>query len=135
MFCAVVSIGAICSTVNPIATAEEIGAQFADSEAVMLVTIPELIDKCSAAARLASTVRNIVVIGEADGAIPWRELFTHGDTSPAVFIDHAQDVAALPYSSGMSGVLPFFHIYGMVVVMGGAFRTQVPLLRRSTARR
>src|SRR5205085_12446888 len=32
------SLGAIPSTVNPIATAEEIGAQFADSEAVAMIT-------------------------------------------------------------------------------------------------
>jgi acyl-CoA synthetase (AMP-forming)/AMP-acid ligase II len=156
VLCAIASIGAVCSTVNPIATAEEIGAQFADSEAVMLVTIPDLFDKCSAAARLASTVRDIVVIGEHQGAIPLAELFTHGDTVPPVDIDPRQDVAVLPYSSGTSGipkgvmlthrnivanlcqieritevigtgdrvlgVLPFFHIYGMVVVTGGAFR-------------
>lgn len=156
VFMAVASLGAICSTVNPVATAEEIGAQFADSEAAMLVTIPELFDKCSAAARLASTVRHIVVIGEHEGAIPFTSLFTHGDTVPPVDIDPAQDIVALPYSSGTSGipkgvmlthrnlvanllqceaarvsvgpddvvagVLPFFHIYGMVVVMGGALR-------------
>jgi acyl-CoA synthetase (AMP-forming)/AMP-acid ligase II len=156
VFYAAVSIGAICSTVNPIATAEEIGAQFADSEALMIVTIPDLFEKCSAAARLASTVREIVVFGEADGATPYRELFAHGNTPPVVEIDPATDVAALPYSSGTSGipkgvmlthrnlvanlqqmqavtevidsssrvlgVLPFFHIYGMVVVMGGALR-------------
>ena len=156
VFYAVVSIGAICSTVNPIATAEEIGAQFADSQAVLIVTIPELFEKCSDAARLASTVREIVVFGEANGATPYRELFAHGSTPPAVTIDCATDVAALPYSSGTSGipkgvmlthrnlvanlqqmqavtevidsnsrvlgVLPFFHIYGMVVVMGGALR-------------
>ncbi len=156
VFYAVTSLGAICSTVNPIATAEEIGGQFADSEAVMIVTIPEMFEKCSAAARLASMVREIVVFGEAPGAAPYRELFTHGDMPPMVAIDPATDVAALPYSSGTSGipkgvmlthrnlvanlqqmqaitavldhthtvlgVLPFFHIYGMVVVMGGALR-------------
>lgn len=156
VFYAVVSLGAICSTVNPIATAEEIGAQFADSEAMLIFTIPDLFEKCSAAARLASTVREIVVFGEADGATPYRALFEHGDTPPVVPVDPATDVAALPYSSGTSGipkgvmlthrnivanlqqmqaitevidsssrvlgVLPFFHIYGMVVVMGGALR-------------
>ena len=154
VFYAVTVIGAICSTVNPIATAEEIGAQFADSEAVMLVTIPELYDKCETAARLASTVREIVVFGTHDGATPYAELFAHGDTPPVVEIDPGTDVCALPYSSGTSGipkgvmlthrnlvanlcqmdheggmlreddrvigVLPFFHIYGMVVIMGGA---------------
>jgi acyl-CoA synthetase (AMP-forming)/AMP-acid ligase II len=156
VFYAITLLGAICSTVNPIATAEEIGAQFADSEAVMLFTIPDLFEKCSAAARLASTVREIVVFGSVDGATPYASLFAHGDVPPSVEIDPATDVCALPYSSGTSGVpkgvmlthrnlvanlrqcetahmdirsddvmlgvLPFFHIYGMVVVMGGALR-------------
>lgn len=152
VFYAIVSIGAICSTVNPIATAEEIGAQFADSEAIMLFTIPELYDKCEAASRMASTVREIVVFGEHAPAVPYASLFEHGDEYPTVEIDPMHDVCALPYSSGTSGVpkgvmlthrnlvanmeqvhqpdallhdddtvigvLPFFHIYGMVVVMG-----------------
>jgi acyl-CoA synthetase (AMP-forming)/AMP-acid ligase II len=155
-FYAVTTLGAICSTVNPIATAEEIGAQFADSEAVLLITIPDLVEKCSAAARLASTVKEIIVFGEAPGATPYASLFVHGDAPPNVEIDPANDVCALPYSSGTSGipkgvmlthrnlvanlvqceeaqvgmtpedvvigVLPFFHIYGMVVIMGGALR-------------
>jgi acyl-CoA synthetase (AMP-forming)/AMP-acid ligase II len=153
-FYAIATIGAICSTVNPIATAEEIGAQFADSEAIMLITIPDLLEKCRVAARLATTVREIVVFGEAEGATPFSELLAHGDAPPVVHIDPANDVVALPYSSGTSGipkgvmlthrnlvanicqgrgvarmvntddrvvgVLPFFHIYGMVVIMGGA---------------
>ncbi len=152
-FYAIVQIGAICSTVNPIATAEEIGAQFADSEAVALFTIPAMVEKCQVAARLASTVREIYVFGEADGAIPMSALMQHGNTPPHVDIDPANDVAALPYSSGTSGipkgvmlthhnlvanlcqpgaqlpmreddrilgVLPFFHIYGMIVIMSGA---------------
>jgi acyl-CoA synthetase (AMP-forming)/AMP-acid ligase II len=154
VFYAVATLGAICSTVNPIATAEEIGAQFADSEAMMLFTIPELYDKCEAASRLASTVREIAVFGEHEGAVPYAEFFTHGDNPPHVEIDPATDVCVLPYSSGTSGipkgvmlthrnlvanlcqmrypdtmltstdtvvgVLPFFHIYGMVVIMGYA---------------
>jgi acyl-CoA synthetase (AMP-forming)/AMP-acid ligase II len=154
VFYAAASLGAICSTVNPVATAEEIGVQFADSRAVMLVTIPELFEKCQAAAFHAGTVREIVVFGAHDGATPYAALFSHGDTPPAVDIDPATDLAVLPYSSGTSGVpkgvmlthrnlvanmcqtrgpaqilqaddrivgvLPFFHIYGMVVVMGSA---------------
>ncbi|MCC6241958.1 MAG: AMP-binding protein [Gemmatimonadaceae bacterium] len=152
VFFAIASIGAICSTVNPMATAEEIGVQFADSEAVMLFTIPEMYDKCAAAARLASTVREVVVFGTHNEATPYAALFAYGETPPEVEIDPGHDVCALPYSSGTSGipkgvmlthrnlvanmaqivgpeqmvteadtligVLPFFHIYGMVVVMG-----------------
>jgi len=80
-------------------------------------------------------------------------LFDFGSQPPVVGIDPTTDVAALPYSSGTSGipkgvmlthrnlvanltqlssagfvtgddtvvgVLPFFHIYGMVVIMSGA---------------
>ena len=156
VFYAASLIGAIPSTVNPIATAEEIGAQFADSEALMIVTVPELFGKCEAASRLASTVREIVVFGDHDGATPFRNLWAYGNEPPHVSIDPANDLTALPYSSGTSGipkgvmlthrnvvanlcqmqdvvdvlapgdrvlgVLPFFHIYGMVVVMGGALR-------------
>jgi acyl-CoA synthetase (AMP-forming)/AMP-acid ligase II len=156
VFYAASLIGAIPSTVNPIATAEEIGAQFADSEALMIVTIPALFEKCSAAARLASSVKEIVVLGEQQGATPYRELWTHGVSPTIPPIDPARDVVVLPYSSGTSGipkgvmlshrnivanlcqmegvtgvlqagdhvlgVLPFFHIYGMVVILGGALR-------------
>ena len=153
-FLAVASIGAICSTVNPIATAEEIGHQFADSEATAIVTIPAMLEKCQAASRLASTVREIYTFGEAEGATPFARLLEHGDELPDLWLDVSRDVVALPYSSGTSGVpkgvmlthrnlvanlvqtrasgqmlseddvvlgvLPFFHIYGMVVIMGGA---------------
>ncbi len=150
-------IGAIPSTVNPIATAEEIGAQFADSEAVAIITIPTLFAKCQAAARLAATVRETYVFGSADGlgdgATPFQALLEYGDNPPAVYIDPNADVAVLPYSSGTSGipkgvmlthrnvvanlvqtqsdppmltssdrvvaVLPFFHIYGMTVILAG----------------
>lgn len=153
-FLGIASLGAICSTVNPTATAEEIGAQFKDSEARMLITIPAMLEKCQAAARMATSVKEIVVFGEAEGAIPFQALLADHPAPPAVKIDPGNDVVALPYSSGTSGipkgvmlthrnlianlcqtqqvtkmlteedrvigVLPFFHIYGMVVIMLGA---------------
>lgn len=153
-FFAIATIGAIPSTVNPIATAEEIGAQFHDSEAVAVVTIPALLEKVQLSARIASTVREIFTFGDADGATPFARLLEHGDQPPAVSIDPAMDTVVLPYSSGTSGipkgvmlthrnvvanlvqtqgakpmltpddrviaVLPFFHIYGMTVILAGA---------------
>jgi len=146
-------IGAIPSTVNPIATSEEIGAQFSDSEAVAVITMPALLEKCRTAARIASTVREIFTFGAADGATPFASLLETGDELPAIDIDPAIDVCVLPYSSGTSGipkgvmlthrnlianlvqtqsdppmltsddrviaVLPFFHIYGMTVILAG----------------
>lgn len=153
-FFALCAIGAIPSTVNPIATAEEIGAQFADSEAIAIVTVPSLLEKCQTASRMASTVREIFTFGVADGATPFASLQEHGAEPRPVAIDPATDVAVLPYSSGTSGipkgvmlshrnivanlvqsaagskmlsdadrviaVLPFFHIYGMTVILAGA---------------
>ncbi|MES2525319.1 MAG: 4-coumarate--CoA ligase family protein [Gemmatimonadota bacterium] len=152
-FFAINSLGAIPSTVNPIATAEEIGTQFADSEAVAVFTMPQLLEKCQTAARLASTVREIITFGDAEGATPFSALQEFGDAVPDAQIDPARDVAVLPYSSGTSGipkgvmlshrnivanlmqtqgeipmltsddriiaVLPFFHIYGMTVILAG----------------
>lgn len=167
VFFGVLQVGAVCSTVNPVATAEEIGAQFADSEAVCIVTVGAMAEKCVTAARLASTVREIFSIDACDipGVIAFDALCSHGNTPPAVHIDPAVDVAALPYSSGTSGipkgvmlthrnlvanleqllqqgivrepdvavgVLPFFHIYGMVVIMSAALAqgaTVVTMLR------
>lgn len=153
-FFALCAIGAIPSTVNPVATAEEIGAQFADSEAMAMITVPAMLEKCQTAARLASTVREIYTFGDADGATPFSALQSYGDEVREVTIDPAVDVAVLPYSSGTSGipkgvmlshrnvvanlvqsasgsrllsdadrviaVLPFFHIYGMTVILAGA---------------
>ena len=154
VFLAVSTLGAVCSTVNPIATAEEIGLQFEDSEARLIVTVPQLLEKCQAATRVATNVREIIVIGDAENGVPFVSLFSHGEAPPAVEIDPANDIVVLPYSSGTSGipkgvmlthrnlvanlaqisgttrmlteddrvlgVLPFFHIYGMVVIMCGA---------------
>ena len=93
------------------------------------------------------------MLGEAEGASPFASLLAAGDTPPAVDIDPANDLVALPYSSGTTGiskgvmlthrnlvanlcqgaptllagegerliaVLPFFHIYGLVVLMASA---------------
>jgi len=163
IFYGITLLGAVCSTVNPIATAEEIGAQFADSEAVVIVTVASMAEKCQTAARLASSVREIYAIGVTDalGVVPFDELLQHGAVPPDVSIDTAHDVAVLPYSSGTSGipkgvmlthrnlvanlaqiqsvdmvrstdtmlgVLPFFHIYGMVVIMGGALAIGATLI-------
>jgi len=155
-FHAIASLGAICSTVNPLGTAHELGIQFADARAKMVITIPPMLEKVIEAAKEAPTVRSFVVFGMAAGAISFDDILACEDPPPVVEIDPARDVVALPYSSGTSGVpkgvmlthrnlvanvmqfsggesilrsddvllgiLPFFHIYGLVVILGGALR-------------
>jgi acyl-CoA synthetase (AMP-forming)/AMP-acid ligase II len=148
-FHAVSLLGGIVTTINPAYTQAELAQQLKDAGARGLVTVPPCAEKAMDAARDAG-VGEVFVFGEAEGATPFAELMLSGAEPPAVTIDPASQVVALPYSSGTTGlpkgvmlthrnlvanmiqsecalligesdtilgVLPFFHIYGMVVIM------------------
>ncbi|HKY03502.1 MAG TPA: 4-coumarate--CoA ligase family protein [Blastocatellia bacterium] len=154
-FYAVARLGGINTTVNPLYTVEELTFQLNDSNAKYLLTTPHFIDKATQAAR-NSRVEEVFVLGEAEGATPFAELLNTSDPAPAVEINPREDLVALPYSSGTTGmpkgvmlthynivanlrqaegaeplpeddvlvaVLPFFHIYGMVMILSqGLYR-------------
>jgi acyl-CoA synthetase (AMP-forming)/AMP-acid ligase II len=147
-FHAVATLGGVNTTANPLLTADELARQLRDCGARLLVTVPALLETAGAAAA-RSGVAEVFVYGEADGATPFAALEAGGEP-PGVAIDPAEEVVALPYSSGTTGlpkgvmlthrnlvanmcqfaglfhtsetdrviaVLPFFHIYGLVVIM------------------
>ena len=152
IFNAVAALGGINTTVNPLYTAAELTNQLRDSGARFLITVPAVLDKATEAAS-AVGIDDIYVFGTAAGARPFSELLEAPPSPPEVAIDPFNDVVALPYSSGTTGlpkgvmlthrnlvanlcqcegattfdgfnerdvtiaVLPFFHIYGMVVIM------------------
>ncbi len=152
IFNAVASLGGINTTVNPLYTAGELAKQLKDSGARWLITVPTFLDKAREAAA-ATGIEQIFVFGAADGARSFSELLDAPPDPPSVTINAREDVVALPYSSGTTGlpkgvmlthynlvanlrqcegaenfdgfkegdrviaVLPFFHIYGMVVIM------------------
>ena len=151
VFHGVASVGGVNTTLNPTYTADEIAYQLNDSRARLLVTIPPLLAKAQEAAA-KSKVEEIVVFGEAPGAVSFSSLLVDLQP-PDVQIEPAEDLVALPYSSGTTGFskgvmlthrnlvanlvqagagieiaerdkvmafLPFFHIYGMTVIMNAS---------------
>jgi acyl-CoA synthetase (AMP-forming)/AMP-acid ligase II len=156
VFHAAAMAGGVVTTINPTYTETEAHDQLRDAAARILVTIPPL---ATAAARscAGTPVARIYVLGEAEGADGARPL---ADLFGAPLAGHVpvepDDVVAMPYSSGTTGlckgvmlthrnmvaniaqmlatlqigrdeslvaVLPFFHIYGMQVLMNCSLRS------------
>jgi acyl-CoA synthetase (AMP-forming)/AMP-acid ligase II len=151
-FYGVSAAGGVNTTISPLYTVEELVRQLTDARARFLLTVPPFLPKALEAAG-RSGVEEVFVLGEGEGATPFADLLTAGDTPPEVEIDPANDLVVLPYSSGTTGVnkgvmlthrnlvanlcqgaptllagegerliavLPFFHIYGLVVLMASA---------------
>jgi acyl-CoA synthetase (AMP-forming)/AMP-acid ligase II len=102
-FYAAATLGAIVTPVNPLYTIEEVAKQFANAGAKFVFTIPQLLG----AAREASAharVEELFVFGESEGATPFASLLEDDGEAPEVEIDPREDIVALPYSSGTTGV-------------------------------
>ena len=160
IFLGVASIGGINTTVNSLYSINDLVHQFNDSNAKFLITIPDFMDRALPAAKKCG-IEEIFVLGEADGATPFSELLRNDGNPPEVAIDPKNDLVALPYSSGTTGlskgvmlthenlvsdmvlttsintltdddvligVLPFFHIYGMVLILNLAILKGVSLV-------
>jgi acyl-CoA synthetase (AMP-forming)/AMP-acid ligase II len=153
VFHGALAAGAAVTTLNSLYTADEILGQLRDSRARMVFTVAPFLDRVMPAAEGAG-VEEVVVLDPAPGATPLAELLAEGHARPDVAVAPG-DTAALPYSSGTSGVpkgvvlthrnlvanilqtaaahrvdaddttiafLPFFHIYGMTVILNLGLR-------------
>ncbi len=104
VFHAVASLGGVSTTINPLYTVRELTQQLKDSHAKYLFTVPMFMENSLAAAAATGGIQELFVLGEADGATPFASLLGHGDQPPAVSIDPRNDLVALPYSSGTTGL-------------------------------
>ncbi len=132
---AVISLGAIASSLNPLLTPEEIATQL----------------RCAGAKAVIAAEPLRAAVADAGLPVHALESLPSGDSDPgAASVDPARDLAVLPFSSGTTGVskgvmlthrnlvanmeqvrsvhrigepdvligvLPFFHIYGQTVVL------------------
>ena len=94
--------GGTITTANPTYTANELRHQLTDSGAELLITVPAFLDVSREASK-GTTVREIVVIGEAEGAIPLSDLMGP-PIEKQVLVDLDEHVVVLPYSSGTTGL-------------------------------
>ena len=98
--------GGTVTGVSPAATGRELTAQLADAGASVLVTVPSQAPVARTAAAAAG-VRELVVLGEADGATPILDLLAAGAAAPVPGppdLDPSLAVGLLPYSSGTTGL-------------------------------
>jgi acyl-CoA synthetase (AMP-forming)/AMP-acid ligase II len=145
VFHGVALAGGIVTTVNPTYTAGEVHHQLVDAGATRLVTIPMFLDTAKEAVE-GTKVSEIAVMGGDDGSFerlfgePLAEQapvssddlvvlpYSSGTTglSKGVMLSHGNLVANIAQTSGaitmneddaFVAVLPFFHIYGMQVLM------------------
>jgi acyl-CoA synthetase (AMP-forming)/AMP-acid ligase II len=103
-FYAATRAGASVTTVHPLATPEEFAKQLRDCSARWIVTVSPLLEAARQAAELAGGVQEIFVCDQAPGHRSLLDLLGSTAPEPKVDIDPVQDVAALPYSSGTTGV-------------------------------
>ncbi|MFI7501429.1 4-coumarate--CoA ligase family protein [Streptomyces sp. NPDC049687] len=103
-FYAATRAGASVTTVHPLATAEEFAKQLGDSGARWIVTVSPFLETARRAAELAGGVKEIFVCDSAPGHRSLIDMLASAAPEPHLDIDPVADVAALPYSSGTTGV-------------------------------
>ncbi len=161
-FHGILRLGAMVTTINSLATEDDIEKQLRDSGASWFLTVSPLLAGAKAgAARVGIADDHLIVLDGAEGHTSLGDLVAEQETPPTVKFDPATHIAALPYSSGTTGLpkgvmishrnlvanveqsravievgegdhvlafLPFFHIYGMTVLLNLAVRQRATLV-------
>src|SRR6202022_3161058 len=115
--------GATATTINALFTAKDIAKQLTDSKAKMLVTVTLLLAQAKeAAAAVGLADADLVVLDgegqDATGHPNAADLMAKGLPAPQVSFAPSSHLAALP----------FFHIYGMTVLLNAALHARARLV-------
>ena len=166
LFFGTLASGGTASTCNSAYTADELAYQFKNSGSKIVATIPAVLPTVREAAEKAG-VDKIIVIDDSEqtehGLMSYKSLVNDsGSRFNLATVDAENDIAALPYSSGTTGLpkgvmlthrnivaniqqllsphlfnlkdecllglLPFFHIYGLVVILFSSLCTGAKLV-------
>ncbi|MER6068999.1 4-coumarate--CoA ligase family protein [Streptomyces sp. NPDC001817] len=103
-FYAATRAGASVTTVHPLATPEEFAKQLGDSGARWIITVSPLLGTARRAAELSGGIREIFVCDSAPGHRSLIDMLATTAPEPQPAFDPAEDIAALPYSSGTTGI-------------------------------
>ena len=162
VFHGILRLGAMVTTINSLATEDDIEKQLKDSGATWFITVSPLLAGAKAGtAAVGIDDDHLIVLDGAEGHTSLRDLLVEQATPPRVEFDPATHIAAIPYSSGTTGLpkgvmishrnlvanveqsrvvievgegdrvlafLPFFHIYGMTVLLNLAVRQRATLV-------
>src|SRR5215207_899205 len=101
-FHAVATLGGIVTPINPLHTKHEIVHQLKDSGARFLVTTPACAEKAREAHKIG--IEELFVFGSAEGATSFDSLLIDNGRAEQVEIDPLEDLVALPFSSGTTGL-------------------------------
>jgi acyl-CoA synthetase (AMP-forming)/AMP-acid ligase II len=102
-FHAVATLGGIVTPINPLYTKYEVGHQLKDSGARFLITVPACAEKVLEASEKAG-LDELFVFGSLPGATSFDSLLVDNGRATQADINPAEDLVALPYSSGTTGL-------------------------------